>query len=539
MSFVMFVSHLLLSIFLSQLLFAQPPQPGTTASLDQNVKVPPGSYQLTCLMVDLRKDQLRTICQTQGGDWLDTELRNPSACTADISNENGKLTCNRSQNGPPEDDLPGAYFEAYGEGAPELDQSFGPWAPSQTMKWQLQHVTWTFKDGVPENVLALAQTDDGYLWLGGYGGLYRFDGKRFELFRSPFGEELLSTNISSLYAPPAGGLWIGYTFGGASFIDKGRVRNYGGEFATSSGSMGLITQDKDGIVWAASLSSGLWRFEDSHWEHIGTEWNVALKSANEVAVDRDGSVWVSGQGTLLRLPAGSRRFQVVQQNIPDTQRFSYAGKLLDREGNLWFRSTKGIDRFYYSPLIKQEFLGEVSVAGGYIAIAADVDGKVWASGPRASLYHLAPGGTRVLPNHAGWTVEVMYRAPDGTIWLGGNSGVWHETLSPLQPLRGPNESDRVFEMRKALWNFTGRDWHLFKLPQEETPSRGGGSREVSSGNYARLGRKDVGLAWSARVVPTDGRRVDAIRRTSATSNDRCCNRIHRQPRSRVVWFHEE
>jgi signal transduction histidine kinase/ligand-binding sensor domain-containing protein len=330
----------------------------------------------------------------------------------------------------------------------------------QAANWQLQHVTWTFKDGAPENVMALEQTADGFLWLGGYGGLYRFDGKQFELFRSPFGEELLSTNISSLYALPSGGLWIGYTFGGASFIDKGRVTNYGGEFATSSGSIRLMTQDKDGIVWAAG-SGGLWRFEHSHWERIGREWNVPLKSANEVALDRDGNLWVNGGGMLLRLPRRSRRFEIVQRNIPDTQRFSYTGRLLDREGNIWFSSTKGVDRFYYSPLVKQESLG-----GGYVAIAADVGGKVWVGEPSASLYHVAPGETRILPKYPGWTVTVMYRAPDSTIWLGGDTGLWHETLSHRRPLRGADESDSLFEMRKALWSFTGRDWLLFKLPHE-------------------------------------------------------------------------
>jgi hypothetical protein len=80
------------------------------------------------------------------------------------------------------------------------------------------------------------------LWVGSTNGLYRFDGKQFELFQSPFGDELLSTNIRSLYAPPSGGLWIGYTFGGLSFLESGRLRNYGGEFAANSGSIDFIIQ---------------------------------------------------------------------------------------------------------------------------------------------------------------------------------------------------------------------------------------------------------------------------------------------------------
>jgi hypothetical protein len=47
---------------------------------------------------------------------------------------------------------------------------------------QFVHTAWTAKDGVPGNIAALAQTTDGFLWLGTLQGLYRFDGVSFELY---------------------------------------------------------------------------------------------------------------------------------------------------------------------------------------------------------------------------------------------------------------------------------------------------------------------------------------------------------------------
>src|SRR5258708_270809 len=117
---------------------------------------------------------------------------------------------------------------------------------------QVGHDSWTFKEGAPAEVTCLAQTNDGFLWLGGQNGLFRFDGTRFEPFSSPFGDRLLSTNLYSLFAPPSGGLWIGYTLGGFSFLDKGRVTNY----ASETGSVYGFAQDRDGIVWAGA-STGL------------------------------------------------------------------------------------------------------------------------------------------------------------------------------------------------------------------------------------------------------------------------------------------
>ena len=116
---------------------------------------------------------------------------------------------------------------------------------------QLIHDVWTFKDGAPETIYAIAQTTDGFLWLGTPKGLFRFDGTRFEPFRSSFGSHLASTGVTGLYAPASGGLWIGYQFGGTSFVNQAIVTNYGGE-ATGSRTVYGFAQDRGGAVWAAS-----------------------------------------------------------------------------------------------------------------------------------------------------------------------------------------------------------------------------------------------------------------------------------------------
>ena len=54
-------------------------------------------------------------------------------------------------------------------------------------------------------------------------GLYRFDGVRFEPFSPVPGQPEIDGNIQSLYAPPGGGLWVGMYYGGAYFVDGGKV----------------------------------------------------------------------------------------------------------------------------------------------------------------------------------------------------------------------------------------------------------------------------------------------------------------------------
>ena len=73
---------------------------------------------------------------------------------------------------------------------------------------------WTTDDGLPANAVhSLAQTSDGYLWIGTQGGLARFDGLTFTIFNSKNSGVLEEDDIDTLLGDSRGNLWIG-TFGG-------------------------------------------------------------------------------------------------------------------------------------------------------------------------------------------------------------------------------------------------------------------------------------------------------------------------------------
>ena len=175
---------------------------------------------------------------------------------------------------------------------------------------QLYHTSWTYTEGAPGQVNALAQTANGFLWLGIATGLYRFDGIRFQSYKPRSGQAFPHRNVVSLFAVPNGGLWVGYWFGGVSFINNGKVTNYEMRDGLPSSPVLAFARDRKGAIWIAAGEGGLARLEGSRWQKIGTDWGFA-GAADTVFVDRAGTVWVGTPTSVTYLVEGETGFTLL------------------------------------------------------------------------------------------------------------------------------------------------------------------------------------------------------------------------------------
>lgn len=294
---------------------------------------------------------------------------------------------------------------------------------------QLYHTAWTVREGAPRNVNMFAQTRDGFLWLATDSGLYRFDGKSFDLYAPTSGDAFPVDSVRALATTADGGIWIGYARSGASFLISGHNTNYGEAAGLGRDSIYRIAIDRDDTVWAAT-GDGLKQLVGSEWKDVGAAWGYPEKMrTNELFVDREGTLWAY-DGRLFYLTRGKHQFQMV----PDLT----ARRIADApNGTLWFASTTG-QILAFDPISKtlRRDIPPISIRAESISVARD--GSLWIATIDQGIFRLqypeATGSSGDRPENS---VEHFAKADglsgnyswaaiedrEGAMWIGTTVGI--------------------------------------------------------------------------------------------------------------------
>lgn len=314
-------------------------------------------------------------------------------------------------------------------------------------------------DALPQ-VSALAAHPDGALWVGlHHGGLVRIANGRTDAFRVaegvPAGHPyaLAIDRDGSVVAAIAGQLvtggeagWHVHALAGAA--DRPEVRSVlvdrdggawaggarlwyrapgGREFVLSPADARGVTalaQAPDGTVWAAESTTGSIipvSFRDAHPAsrpgHSGR--------ASAMVFDHDGGLWIGtlGDGVRHARAPGAQRDRrgsgLTSAGGASGSGGAVVGSALrDREGNLWFGTNAGLERFRQPDLVDVRFPG-----GAYnFALAIDSDQALWAGSMNRNAMRLADGNlsTSQVPS----PITVAHRDPEGSVWLAGPGGFW-------------------------------------------------------------------------------------------------------------------
>ncbi|HZO99122.1 MAG TPA: two-component regulator propeller domain-containing protein, partial [Terriglobia bacterium] len=154
------------------------------------------------------------------------------------------------------------------------------------------------EQALPGNsVTALLQDHDGYLWIGTFGGLARFDGERFRLLDATATPGFDNNNILCLYQSRPGILWIGTVGGGVFRLENGAATKYDERHGLPGRLIESLHGDAQGNVWA-DTSGGLARFANGKWTPYPAHREKAVR--NFYLQARDGSMWFRSGTDLVR-----------------------------------------------------------------------------------------------------------------------------------------------------------------------------------------------------------------------------------------------
>jgi ligand-binding sensor domain-containing protein/signal transduction histidine kinase/DNA-binding NarL/FixJ family response regulator len=280
---------------------------------------------------------------------------------------------------------------------------------------------WQAEQGLPENsVQAIAQTRDGYLWLGTQEGLARFDGIRFLAFNRRTVAALPNDVIIGLVADPGGGLWIGAN-------GTGLLRYHNGAFAPPPKSAGphpdrvrKVVADPDGSLWIAAERGGLFHLAAGKLTLFTTDRGLLTDRVTAVHRDRDGSLWI---GTfdhgLHHVVDGRISTLTARDGLLDDQ---VTALWPDPDGSLWIGTPQGLNRLQGKKITaytSRDGLPDDSI----LVLLRDREGSFWV-GTERGLSRLENGRFTLLPREPGPnpSVRALFEDAEGNLWIGTSGG---------------------------------------------------------------------------------------------------------------------
>lgn len=284
---------------------------------------------------------------------------------------------------------------------------------SQKEDIQFEHLS--MKDGLSMNpVMAITQDSKGFLWFGSQDGLNKYDGYRFEVFKTRDNDtNSISDNfITSLCSDKVGKLWIG-TLRGLNVYNPNtnsfkRFNNTSANFTCTK--IYCLYKDRSGLIWIGT-EKGLALFDAVKEEFLPV--NSMFKGMSDlrekgilcISQDKKGNFWLGTTSGLIKYEPSTAEVK----NYYATAKNGLSNNIVlsfheDKEGTIWIGTLEGLNKldvksetFSYHYFKKQtEQLTSTQKNNA-------VEG--------VNIYS-------IVNNYGGNTIRCILESDDGLLWIG-------------------------------------------------------------------------------------------------------------------------
>lgn len=292
------------------------------------------------------------------------------------------------------------------------------------------HDVWTAENGLPVNsATAIVQDSEGFLWIGTWQGLVRFDGSEFKVFNATETDGLDSNRITALILDKEGALWIGTTNGGLTRLKDGRFAS----FTSESGPGGDYIHDlyfgpKGEILVqfsAGRIREVVEREEAVRFEEVAS---IGTRRARVVRFDvgPPAVTWVGTSYGLVRLVEGTTDTLTTEDGLIADDIMSLE---LMENGTLWAGTQNGVTR------VSPQGLTTFPMPGAIVGdIHVSPDGRVWLSAGGIGL--MALENDRFVriefgQDPIGSNLEALFTDSHGSLWAGTTGTGLHRLRTQL------------------------------------------------------------------------------------------------------------
>ena len=281
---------------------------------------------------------------------------------------------------------------------------------------------WTTRDGLPHNqVNAIAQTPDGYLWFGTWEGLVRYNGLEFHVFDRRNTPALRDNGIRSIRVAPDGALVVGTSRGGVSVLRENAWRTYTRDAGLAQEEVMDAVEDRRGRLWVATESAGLTRIDAN--DRV-VQFNARNGLPSDVTFgllrDRDDTVWLS-------TAAGVVHFQGDRMTVYGTASGLPSAPVFHLEQGPDGELLAGTERGAYRRVGERfEPVSHALPQDGVPSLVRDAGGALWVGTINHGLLRVGSdgidqlGSQRGLPNNR---VAALFIDREGSLWAGTNGGL--------------------------------------------------------------------------------------------------------------------